>query len=227
MQYRPYWTRIFFLAALLHFILIAVISILTGGIFSAPPEENELEELEWVEVEMDESLAMNDVVQEVPEVEETFSKIELPPIPEPTLTEPKIETPPVETPPQPQQTEKSAESEKKSDADKPADDNLANKLKVLTKVFPKDIFESLIAAGIIKERPFLRSGKVVIAITVDIKGKVASVEIRRGGGKDENGNAVNIISEEAAFGWTFEPYRDAEGNLKEIKTQIEFNPEDF
>ena len=224
MQYRPFWERIFFLAVMLHFIFF--VGLYACGKFSLPHAEkiDEVEELEWIEVEVDSGEEIAEAEMEIPDVAETFPEINFPPIeipetPEPAVTEP----PPLET-----KTVATNSSEKTDTAPKAkTEDDKRGKLIVLTKVFPKDVVQTLINSGLIKERPILNSGKVVIAITIDTKGKVHNIEIRRGGGTDEHGNLINIVSEAAAAGWTFEPYQDDEGNIKEMKTQIEFKPEDF
>ena len=213
MQYRPFWKRIFFLAVILHFIFFAVI--FACGKFSSllqTEKVDEVEELEWIEVEVsdDENISENEIT--IPEVAETFPEIEMPPLEIPKISEPEIKSVENKNFVEPQNT-----SNKTETAEDPRD-----KLKVVTKVFPKDVVQTLINSGLIKERPILNSGKVVIAITIDIKGRVQNIEIRQGGE-----NLINIVSEAAAAGWTFEPYRDNDGNLQEIKTQIEFQPEDF
>ena len=233
MQYKPYWQRIFFLAILLHFIALSVILFFGTGIFPKPPENSDVEELEWVEVEIAETNSIDNSEVEIPEVTETFPEIEFPKIEMPPTPEPVVEeTPPpektVDTPTKSDTKSDKTETESEGETEKTdSAEDLANKLKVLTKVFPKDIFAVLISNGTIKERPILNGGKIVLAIIVDVNGRVKGVEIRRGGGNDEHGNLINIISEAAALQWTFEPFRDSEGNLQEIKTQIEFNPGDF
>ena len=224
MQYRPFWERIFFLAVVLHFIFL--IGVFAYEKFSLPQTEkvDDIEELEWVEVEVDSGEEIAESEPEIPNVAEIFPEIEIPPIeipppPEPAVTEP----PPPET-----KAVATNSGENTDDSQKAkSDEDKRGKLIVLTKVFPKDVVPTLISSGAINERPILNSGKIVIAITIDIKGKVKNIEIRRGGGTDEHGNLINLVSEAAAAGWTFEPYQDEDGNIKEMKTQIEFKPEDF
>ena len=221
-RYRPYWLRIIFVAAFFHILLLSACAVIyTLPIADIPAED--LQEIEWVEVDFNDSPQVEDLESEIPEVAEVFPDIEFPPIeipqpPEPAVTE--SEPPQVESP-KPVAAESKAEGEKKSDEDD------RGKIKVLTKVFPKDVVGQLIAAGILKERPVLKSGKIVIAITVGLDGKMHSIEFRRGGGNDERGNMINIVAEAAASGWIFAPFIDEDGNPKEIKTQIEFKPEDF
>jgi len=202
---------------MLHFIFF--VGLFACGKFSSPKTEkaSEIEELEWIEVEVDDGEEIAESEPEIPDVVETFPEINFPPI-EISKT-PKPEIKPVENKNfvEPQNNSKKIET---------AEDS-RDKLKVITKVFPKDVVQTLINSGLIKERPILNSGKVVIAITIDIKGRVQNIEIRRGGGTDERGNLINIVSEAAAAGWTFEPYKDEDDNIKEMKTQIEFKPEDF
>ena len=230
MRYRPDWRKIIFLAVLFHVVVISAYAL----IFSTPTKEidneEDLQEIEWVESEIDESSA----VDEVEQVAENstpieFPPIELPPLPEPTIEEKLEPSKPVETPAE--ETKKTSESssetktegEEKSDSD----ENSRGKIKVLVKVYPKDIFGQLISAGILKERPILKSGKIVIAITIGLDGRAGNIEIRRGGGMDEMGNMLDIVSDAAASAWIFAPFKDEEGNAKIIKTQIEFKPEDF
>ena len=217
MQYRPFWEKNFFLAVMLHFIFFA--GLFACGKILLPQTEKapEIEELEWIEVEVDSGEEIAEVEPEIPEASETFPEIEMSPIEIPETLEPEIK--PVENKNfvEPQNNSKKTESV----------ENPRDKLKVVTKVFPKDVVQTLINSGLINERPILNSGKLVIAITIDMKGRVQNIEIRRGGGTNERENLINIVSEAAAAGWTFEPYQDEDGNIKEMKTQIEFNPEDF
>ena len=209
---------------MLHFIFF--VGLFACGKFSLSQTEkaDEVEELEWIEVEVSDGEEIAESEPEIPEVAETFPEIQMPPIeipqtPEPAVTEP----PPPETKTVATNSGENADNSHKAKSD----EDTRGKLIVLTKVFPKDVVQTLINSGLIKERPILNSGKVVIAITIDLTGKVQNIEIRRGGGTDERGNLINIVSEAAAAGWTFEPYKDEDGNIKEMKTQIEFKPEDF
>ena len=224
MKYRPYWQRIIFLAVLLNFVVVFAIS-LSWTNKADEPQAEELQEVEWVE-EIPNDSAEVETVQEVATPIETFPEIKFPPIeipapPEPTLTEP---TPPLAEAPQ----EKKPATENKTEGkkEKPADDSVG-KLKVLSKVLPRDIVAELMSSGTISEGRALKVGKVVLAVTIGTDGTIKNVEIRRGGGSDENGNLINILSEAAAMRWIFEPFKDTDGNPKEIKTQIEFKPEDF
>ena len=172
MQYRPFWERIFFLAVILHFIFFA--GIFACGKFSFPQTEkiDEIEELEWIEVEVDSGEEIAEAEMEIPDVAETFPEINFPPIEIPQTPEPEIK---------PVENKKFVEPQNTSKKIEPAKDP-RDKLKVVTKVFPKDVVQTLINSSLIKERPILNSGKVVIAITIDIKGRVQNIEIRQGGG---------------------------------------------
>lgn len=221
-RYRPYWQRIIFLAVLINFIAVFAISSSRTNT-KVEPQTEELQEVEWVEEIPDDSTRVESA--EIPEPVETFPEIKFPPIeipalPEPTLTE--TTPPPVETPQKKNPTTENKPVENK----KPVDDSVG-KLKVLSKVLPRDIVAELMSSGTISEGRALKSGKVVLAVTIGTDGKVKDVEIRRGGGNDENGNLINILSEAAAMRWIFEPFKDTDGQAKEIKTQIEFKPEDF
>ena len=227
-KYRPYWQRIIFLAVLLNFVVVFAIS-LSWTNKADEPQAEELQEVEWVEEIPDDSTRAESA--EIPESVETFPEIKFPPIeipapPEPTLTEP---TPtPAETPQEkkPATENKPVENKTEGEKEKPADDSVG-KLKVLSKVLPRDIVAELMSSGTISERRALKAGKVVLSVTIGTDGTIKNVEIRRGGGSDENGNSINILSETAAMRWIFEPFKDTDGNPKEIKTQIEFKPEDF
>ena len=178
MQYRPFWERIFFLAVILHFIFF--VGLFACGKFSFLHTEkvDEVEELEWIEVEVDDGEKISEVEPEIPDVAETFPEIEMPPIEIPQTPEPAVTEPP---PPETKPAENKNSGEKTDTAPKAkTEDDKRGKLIVLTKVFPKDVVQTLINSGLIKERPILNSGKVVIAITIDTKGKVHNIEIRRG-----------------------------------------------
>lgn len=241
MQYQPHW-RITILASIIFHVVILFAVSSAWSNMKAEPKEQEVQETEWVDVEVAEK---SPAVEEVTPVEEIlpedsppafeFPPIEIPPIPEPVVKEeppPEPVKPPVEQPkppveqPKPEENKPPAEKNKPSEEEKPDDDS-KGKLKVLTKVFPKDVVNQLIESGIVKERPILNGGKIVLAITIGTNGKIKTIEIRRGGGNDERGNIINLVSEAAASGWVFEPFVDEEGNPKEMKTQIEFKPEDF
>ena len=102
-----------------------------------------------------------------------------------------------------------------------------SQLKAVVKVYPKDLIDQLVASGAVTERTTINGGKIVLAVTIGVDGKVKKAEIRRGGGNDERGTMINLVSEIAASSWIFEPYLDDDGKPKEMKTQIEFKPEDF
>ena len=231
MEYRPRWERIMFLAAIFNFVVMLALA--TNWQFTEPKEEeDDLQEVAWVD-----SATVEEIPAPPPPPDiQTFPEIKLPPIeipkfepippPEPVEVE-KVEKP-VEPPKEtaPPAENNSAENEKPAEP-KPAEKNEPNQLKAIVKVYPKDLIDQLVASGAVKERVTLNSGKVVLAVTIGKDGKVKNAEIRRGGGNDERGNIINLLSEVAASSWIFEPYLDEEGNPKELKTQIEFKPEDF
>ena len=242
MHYKPRWRRIILASVVLHLILLAVISMFWSG-QTQQPEEDKVEEIEWVDVDVADNSAPAEEktpietpkVESVPEFE--FPPIELPPIPEPVYTEPPpppplptVErTPPPEIKPDIRETMEDKVSKKIEDElgkEKTYDDP-AKKIKVISKVYPRDIVNELIEAGFIKTKGTLKAGKTVVAVTIGTDGRVKNAEIRRGGGNDENGNTINVLIEAAASRWVFEPFIDNDGNMKEIKTQIEFKPEDF
>lgn len=216
MKYRPYWRRILFLAVMLNAVLWLV-----GAKFleveEVPPPEDLLE-IEWYEP------AETVAVETTPEVAaEIFPEVVMPPLEIPhTVFEPLPELPtqpPPEIPPEVQPEE--IPREEIQSAEKPSDP--ADKLKVIVKVYPKDIIPQLVQSGIAEENLKLKSGKVILAATITVEGKVREVEIVSGG---DNG-LIDLVAKNAAGGWIFEPYLDAEGNPQPLRTQIEFTPEDF
>lgn len=202
MQFKPDWRKIILIAVLINCAIIFAVCLA----FPTPKKiaEENLLEIEWVE----QAEKVAEPQAEVEEVAETFQPIILPPIEVPQSA--AVEVPQPELPPE------------KILPEKPSEDT-GNKIVVLVKVFPKDVANQLIAAGVLRERPTLHSDKIVIEISVGFDGKMKSVEILSGG----EGGMINVIAEAAASGWVFAPYVDAEGNPQEIKTQIEFKPEDF
>ncbi len=232
MEYRPRWERILLLAAI--FNAVVMLALAANWRFTEPKEEVDLQEIAWVD-SVPEKVPVTPQPELPPEVQ-TFPEIKLPtfelpkfepiPPPEPVKVE-KIEKP-VEPPKEtaPPAENNSTENEKPAEP-KPAEKNEPNQLKAIVKVYPKDLIDQLVASGAVKERVTLNSDKVVLAVTIGTDGKVKNAEIRRGGGTDERGNIINLLSEVAASSWIFEPYLDEDGNPKELKTQIEFKPEDF
>ena len=223
MNYRPRWERILFLAFI--FNLFAMVAIASNW-FSPPPEVEEetddLQEISWVDVPAAEASSIpQPEVQTFPEIKFPpieIPKIELPKLPDPVAVEKPVEPPKEVAPP--------AEVKPAENPVKPADDS-PNKLKAIVKVYPKDLIDQLVASGAVTERTTINGGKIVLAVTIGVDGKVKQAEIRRGGGNDERGTMINLVSEIAASSWIFEPYLDDDGKPKEMKTQIEFKPEDF
>lgn len=224
-RYRPYWERIIFLALLFHIIIVSAIS--ASWKMPAVDLEDELQEIEWYE----EPAESSEIAQEVSAPAEIFPEIDFPPIeipkiPEPTLIEPEPQLVEAKTEVTAATESKPAETKAEGEKEK-SDDDSTGKLKVISKVLPRDIVAELVSSGVIAGGRALKAGKVVLAVTIGTEGKITNVEIRRGGGNDENGNLINILSEAAAIRWIFEPFKDENGKAKEIKTQIEFKPEDF
>ena len=205
-------------------------------------EEEPIEAVDWVDADVLEETA--DIVEEqqpeTPQNNEPASTSEfppliIPPLPEiPTYTEP-TPPPPVETPPKaeikPQTTVKTVSNEieenlGKDKTDQPADDT-RKKVKVISKVYPKDIINELLELGLITRSEKLQSGTVLVQVIIGVDGRVKKTEIKRGGGYDERGNIINTLIEMAASRWVFEPYLDDDNKPKEMPTQIEFKPEDF
>lgn len=223
MKYRPRWERILLLAVIFNF---AVISVVLSNWTPSPvkAESENLQEISWVDLPETET-----IVQTQPEVK-TFPEINFPPIeipktelpalPEPVAVEKTVEPPKETSPPEVEKVD-----EVKTET-KPAE-NPEEKLKAIVKVYPKDLIDQLIASGAIKERVTIKDTKIILAVTIGVDGKVKNVEIRQGGGDDERGTIINFMSEVAASSWIFEPYLDNDGNPQELKTQLEFKPEDF
>ena len=221
MNYRPRWERILFLAMVFNVVVMLAIS----SNWLAPEEKveepDDLQEISWVDVPAAEAAVIPEpAIQTFPEIK--LPTIEIPKIEVPALPEPI----PIEKPvAQPEEISQPAETKPVEPATPPPE--MHGVLKVLVKVYPKDLIDQLIASGAVNERTSINSGKIVLAVTIGVDGKVKNVEIRRGGGTDERGNIINLVSEVAASSWIFEPYLDEDGNPKEMKTQIEFKPEDF
>lgn len=220
MYYRPRWERILFLALIFNVIVMFVV---TANWFEDKPEveeEPELQEISWVEAPAAEA-----ATTPPPEIK-SFPEIKLPPIEIPKIEVPKLPEPtPVEKVEPAQVAEQPTET--KSAEPEPPPPEMHGVLKVIVKVYPKDLIDQLVASGAVKERTAITSGKIVLAVTIGVDGKVKKAEIRRGGGTDERGNIINLVSEIAAASWIFEPYLDEDGKPQEMKTQIEFKPEDF
>ena len=222
MNYRPRWERILFLAMIFN----AVVMLAISSNWLAPPkveeEPDDLQEISWVDVPAAEAAT----IPQTPEVQ-TFPEIKFPPIEIPKIEIPKLPEPaPIEKPvEQPKEVAQPSDVKPVEPATPPAE--MHGVLKVLVKVYPKDLIDQLVAGGAVKERTSINSGKIVLAVTVGVDGKVKNVEIRRGGGNDERGNILNFVSEVAASSWIFEPYIGEDGKPSEMKTQIEFKPEDF
>lgn len=239
MRYRPFWRRIIILAAVVNLVLlVAFSSILEVPAPKVAPSEN-LQEIAWVDLNAESDIS-TETVTPTPAAEK-FQPFEMPPLeiqhtdfpPLPTLEVeppkiPKIEETKPEVKPEPENKppENKTETENKP-AEVKKNSNPADSLVAIVKVYPKDLMEQIIATGAIKEKVTLNVEKVVLAVTITTEGKVRNVEIRQGGGNDERGQLINFVASTAAQSWIFEPYLDADGNPQELKTQIEFKPEDF
>ena len=213
MEYKPHWARIILIAAVFNFVLISALS--SSVVLPAQKvEESDLQEISWVEVStVEPSTLPTEQIETFPEI--NFSpieipKIEVPKLPEPVAVEKNVE-PPKETPP-PAETKPSEKPE--------------NKLKAIVKVYPKDLIEQLTASGAVKEKISVDE-KIILSITIGIDGKVKKSELISNVADDDRGNIIKFVSEIAASSWIFEPYTDENGKPSEMKTQIEFTPEDF
>lgn len=199
-----------------------------SAIFSAPKlkqqSQEDLLEIAWVETEETMTTAPAPEVSAV----ETFSEIVMPPLEIPhTVFEPlpKFETEPPSMPVKPQPVEEPAKVEtppvekvEEKPEEKPED-----KLKVIAKVYPKDVIPQFMKTGVVRKPLTLAEEKMVLSVTITVEGKVRDVKIISGGGDD----LINFIAISSAGGWIFEPYLDAEGTPQELKTQLEFTAEDF
>lgn len=221
MKYKPRWLRILFLSIFLHGVLL----IASANFFLLPkvpkePEEDLLE-VQWVDEEKSEVATPSENLQVPPS---TFQAIELPP----------VEVPKIEFPPMPQIVvpKPAAPLPQKETAppSKPAENSAAskkNKLKARVKVYPKELINQLVESGAMPERISLTVEKVILSLTVDADGKTKNIEILSGGGNDVQGNLINLMARSAASAWVFEPFLNEEGKPVEIKTELEFLPEDF
>ncbi len=244
MGYSPHWFKTLILATFLNLLAVEC-----SSIFWTPTEkideEKEPEVVEWVDVAPEEIPA---VIEEpasvtVPETSAEsfeFQPLVMPPIeipqyvPEPLPeiepkpeVKPEIEPTPEVKPETPNIEEKTETDEKTDEKVEETEETPRKTIKVISKVYPKDVIDELLAEGAIKEVQKLNSGKVIIQVLIGIDGKVKKTEIKRGGGYDERGNIINTIIEVAASRWIFEPYLDEENKAREMPTQIEFSPTDF
>ena len=239
MQYLPHWRKTIIAATVLHIFAISAFSTIWDS-STENQEEEPLEAVEWVDADVLEESA-DSVEEQQPAVsqnDESISKFEfppliIPPLPEiPTYVEPTPPPPPVETKSRPeiksQVTTKNDVEENlgKEQTDDTTDDS-HKKVKVISKVYPKDIIKELLEAGIISRSEKIQSGTVLVQVLIGVDGRVKKTEIKRGGGYDERGNIINTLIEMAASRWVFEPYLDDDNKPKEMPTQIEFKPEDF
>ena len=210
-DYKPNWQRIIFLAVLINFFAVFVISF---GWKNLTPEVevDNLQKIEWFEETSDNA----EIAKEISEPEETFPEIKFPPIEIPSTPENFLPITFSETSPPPQEKNSSSENEIKTS------DNPQEKLKVISKVFPRDVAAELQGVGTFSESLTLKSEKIILEVTVGTNGAVKNVSIVQG-----ESNLINILAEAAATRWIFEPFKNDGGEVEEIKTQIEFKPEDF
>lgn len=225
MKYHPYWQRIFFLAIIFNLILFlgGASNFSAGEIKEIPIED--LPEIEWIETENtvpNESAPATSAVETFPEI--ILPPLEIPhtvfePLPKLDLNPPpvKIENKIPENPPE-EKIEPPPNDEKISDP--------AEKLKVIAKVYPKDIIEQFTASGAIKNKITLNEEKIILSVTITKEGKVRNAEIISGGTNDPS-DMISLIAKTAVQSWIFEPYLDENGNPQELKTQIEFSQKDF
>lgn len=168
-----------------------------------------------------------------------FPPIEIPDIPRPVYNELPPPLPPQRIKNTPQTNTKPDIRESINDnSSKRIEDNLGkekinitpddftNKIEVISKVYPKDIVDDLISAGIIKEKVALNATNTIVELIVDTTGRVKKTKIIRGG-SSENRNTINTLIEAAASRWVFKPYIDSIGDAQEFLTQVEFTSEDF
>ncbi len=229
MKYRPYWRRILLIAVIINCGLLFAFS----SIWALPKNESapfdNLQEIEWIDAETQETVAVNQD-SEIPDVAQIFPTIEMPPLEIPQIEfppPPEIPTAPPVLPKNPEPQEIKSETENvKPPENKPVDEE-KNKIKARVKVFPKDLMQQFIDSGIIPEKIIPNVDKIVLALTIGVDGKTKDIKILRGAPNDGLGNLINLISRSAASAWVFEPFLDAEGKPTEIKTEIEFTPEDF
>lgn len=225
MKYRPHWQRIFFLAVILNCILFfSGYKIFSSPIIKQTPPED-LPEIEWIEVETTSNISPNlemppsEIFPEIvmPELEIPHTEFE--PLPQINV-EPS--TKPVEKSPETKSETKTEVPEKKPQEKKVEDP--ASKLKVISKIYPKNLIEEFLKLGISEEDIKHNKQKITVSVTIGFDGKVKpeSAKIIVGTANP----TINFLAVTAASSWIFEPYLDPEGNPQELKTQIEFNPED-
>ena len=243
MEYSPHWFKTLILATFLNLLALegsSAVWMPTEKI----DEEKEPEVVEWVDVPSEESPAVIEEVASVtvpktPAENFEFQPLVMPPIeipqyvPEPL---PKIEPLPEvepeiksEVPPETPPIEEKIDTDKTAETDEnvEVEETARKTIRVIAKVYPKDVIDELLKEGAIKEVQKLHGGKVIVQVLIGTDGKVKKTEIKRGGGYDERGNIINTIIEVAASRWIFEPYLDEENKVREMPTQIEFSPADF
>ena len=239
MQYLPYWRKTIIAVIMLHLLVMFAFSMILDSPIKKQ-EEEPIEAVEWVDADVLEESA--DIVEEqqseISQNDETvpvseFPPLTIPPFPEiPTYIEPTPPPPTVESQPKPEikpqiiAKNDIEENLGKEKTDKDNDDS-HKKVKVISKVYPKDIMNELLEARIISRPEKIQSGTVLVQVVIGVDGRVKKAEIKRGGGYDERGNIINTLIEMAASKWVFEPYLDENNQPKEMPTQIEFKPEDF
>lgn len=221
MKYRPYWQRILFLAALFNFVLFFA----SAEIFTTPemqtPSPDNLQEIEWVETSSAEPAEFSQEISTA----ETFPEIVLTPLEiQHTVFEPlpklNLNPPP---PPLPQPVETETVEEKIEPPPIKKSEKPEDKLKVIVKVFPKDLIDQLIFGGVSKDKIAWHGEKIILSATITVEGKVRNAEIISGA----TGGIIDTLAITAAQSWIFEPYLDENGVAQELKTQIEFSQEDF
>lgn len=233
LKYRPYWLRIVLISGIFNIIVSVVMASIFFPQILKKTTDEDLLEIAWIE---------SDEIQSVTESTANanaspFDEINLPPLEIPsTVFEP---VPPLIVPPPPIITTPENEQSKNS-VTPPTDANVQNtlsqkstiaveksaspqdSLKVITKVYPKDIISKLIESHAIPARPTI-SEKIILTVTLTTGGRVRDIKVLQGG---DNG-LIDLIAQTAAGSWIFEPFLDESGTPQELKTQITFTPEDF
>ena len=223
LKYKPRWLRILFLAIFLHGVLLVAVAENFLLPKTADESSEDLLAVQWVDDEISDA-APPPTSQA--SADSTFQAIELPP-----LEVPQIEFPPVPKTVTPLPFAQLPPEKSEPPSNPAPDENSAtdekNKLKARVKVFPKELITQLVESGAMPERISLNVDKVILSLTIGTDGKTKNIEILQGGGNDVQGNLINLMARSAASAWVFEPFLNSAGQPIEIKTELEFLPEDF
>lgn len=214
MKYSTNWLAIIFASIAVHFLAATIFAFVLPKIF--PELKVDVAEIEWVDVELvdevavidDEPVAIEDTTVESA-TESEFAAIELPPLP--TFEPIEIPKPKVEETPPPKKVETNSDevkdAEKKSEpAEEPKGKQLLNSPPItINEVNPTESFNY--------------SGIVAVVATIDKDGKVKRTQVALPSGIKD----VDDDAQVAAGKWTFKPALDQDGKPMECDKVITFD----